>query len=74
MKVSEMINNLKEFIEKYGDVECFYATDEEGNDYHKLMFAPTRFYLTIDNEIVTHEDIIEDGYEDGEYKPICIVN
>ena len=74
MKVSEMIKNLVEFVAEYGDLECFFATDDEGNNYGKVMFVPTRLYLTIDNEIVQHEDIVEYEYEEGDYEPICIVN
>ena len=74
MKISEMIKNLVEFVAEYGDLECFFATDDEGNNYGKVMFAPTRMHTTIDGEIVTHEDIVEYEYEDGEYEPICIVN
>ena len=74
MKVSEMIKNLVEFVAEYGDLECFFATDDEGNNYGKVMFAPTCLYATVDGEIVTHEDIEEYEYEDDEYEPVCIVN
>lgn len=36
MKVSEMIKNLCDFIEKHGDLECWYAKDDEGNGYQEV--------------------------------------
>lgn len=74
MKVSKMIENLKEFIDNYGDLECWYAIDDEGNEYNEIYFEPSCLYATIDGEILTCEDIEENEYEDDEYKPVCIVN
>lgn len=74
MKISEMINNLQEFMSIHGDIECWYAEDDEGNYYHKVYYNPSLRYATVDKEIVTHEDIVEYEYEDGDYEQTCIIN
>lgn len=74
MKVSEMIKNLEEFIENYGDLECYYAVDDEGNDYCPVYFEPSCLYKTMEGEFGNTEDIETYGYEDDEYEPVCIVN
>lgn len=33
MKISEMINNLQEFKDEHGDLDCWYSRDDEGNGY-----------------------------------------
>ena len=45
IKISELINNLIEFQDSFGDLECWYASDDEGNDYHPLTYTPTLCYL-----------------------------
>ena len=45
MKVSEMIKNLQEFMEVHGDLECYYAIDDEGNTYHPVYYDPSMYYL-----------------------------
>jgi hypothetical protein len=74
MKVSQMIKNLQEFMKKHGDLDCWYATDDEGNEYHEVYFTPSYRYATVDGEMVSYEDIIEFEYEEGSYKPVCVVN
>ena len=41
MKISEMIKNLEEFKKEHGDLDCWYATDDEGNGYHTLFYSFT---------------------------------
>ena len=40
MKISDMIKNLYAFMDEHGDVDCWYAEDEEGNAYHPVYFDP----------------------------------
>ena len=74
MKISEMIENLKEFKEKHGDLECWYSVDDEGNAYHKLYYAPSKYYVDEYGEVCQLADIeyYEEDIED--YEAICIVN
>lgn len=74
MKISKMIKGLEEFMAEHGDLECWYATDDEGNAYRPVYYTPSKYYVNEDYEVCKLEDIeyYEEDVED--YKPICIVN
>ena len=81
MKVSEMIKNLQDFIEENGDIDCYYAEDDEGNGYKAVHYSPTLMYVDGDGGAYSIESIDEDrkdGYltdeEFAEFKKVCIVN
>lgn len=48
MKISEMIKNLQDFMNEYGDITCYYAVDDEGNDFKKIHYTPSPFYVDED--------------------------
>ena len=81
MKVSEMIKNLQEFMAENGDIDCYYAGDDEGNSYKDVHYSPTLMYVDKYGEAYSIESIEEDK-EDGyltdevfaEFKKVCIVN
>ena len=75
MKISEMINNLTAFMEKHGDLECWYAVDDEGNDYHPVYYDPSFRY--VDEEGTVYSDMEDLEYADlteSEVSPICLIN
>ena len=75
MKVSEMIKNLEEFKAEYGDLDCWYATDDEGNAYHEVYFDPSFRYIDEDGMVYNDEEDLEECevyMED--VTPICVVN
>lgn len=75
MKVSEMIKNLQEFIVEHGDLECWYARDDEGNGHQRVYYDPSLYYVDSDGEVYTNEEDLE--YFDltkEDVTPICIVN
>lgn len=76
MKVSEMIKNLQEFMEVHGDLECYYAIDDEGNAYHPVYYDPSMYYLDEYGDNIYHqEDWDETDEEDREnWTHICVVN
>ena len=75
MKVSEMIKNLQEFMADHGDLECWYAVDDEGNGYQKVHYTPSKYYVNDDDDEVRQiEDILYDEESVEDYEPICIVN
>lgn len=81
MKISEMIKNLQEFIEEHGDLDCYYAGDDEGNGYHEVYYSPTLMYVDDEGEaysIKSIEENKEDGYlseeEFDKFEKVCIVN
>ncbi len=59
MKISELINNLQTFLEENGDLEAWYASDDEGNGFYPVFCEPS---------VLTE-------YEDGELEsPVCCIN
>ena len=76
MKLKKYIEGLQKVLNEHGDIECYYARDDEGNGYQQVQFNGTVFYVRhlqhyID-EIYSDEDIEEENVE----KPIriCVVN
>lgn len=78
MKISDMIKNLYAFMDEHGDVECWYAEDEEGNGYQPVYFEPSLRYVN-EYKDVFQEEYLEDMDEEereelGELTKICVVN
>ena len=75
MKVSKMIKNLKEFMEEHGDLDCWYAVDDEGNGYSEVYFTPSFRYVDSDGEMYQDKEDLEECEVDIEdVTPVCIVN
>lgn len=75
MKISEMIQNLQEFKAKHGDIECWYAEDDEGNGYQEVYFTPSLRYVGLDGTTYQDEEDLEYcGISIDDVTPICIVN
>lgn len=75
MKISEMIKNLEEFKAEHGDIDCWYATDDEGNDYHEVYFDPSFRYVDEDGEMYVNEiELDECNMDIEDVTPICIIN
>lgn len=77
MKISEMIKNLQQFMEEHGDLECWYAKDDEGNGYQEIYYKPSLYYVDEDGEV--HQSLEEFGIDEEDVEdywiaPICIVN
>ena len=71
MKISKMIKNLQDFMNEYGDIDCYYAVDDEGNDYKEIYYTPSLFYVNEDGDVYSPEDA-EDNEDDFEL--VCVVN
>lgn len=74
MKISEMINNLQDFMAENGDIECWYATDDEGNEYHAVYFSPSKIYVDENGEVYELEDLEDYELDIEDVKPVCVVN
>ena len=75
MKVSEMIKNLTEFMTEHGDLDCWYAKDDEGNGYQSIYYEPSMYYVDEDGDVLHDEEDL--AYYDltlEDVTPICIVN
>ena len=82
MLLSTYIRHLQSFLEKEGDLECFYAADDEGNSYQSVGWAGTKMW-TFDSDsyrpdMYCKEDVESEEYKqelkDGSLKAICVVN
>jgi hypothetical protein len=83
MKLSEYIKSLQDFLKENGDMNCFYAIDDEGNGYQQVNYGGTLFYTENPDEYrpeLYQEDdfeyIIEHGYveEKEDLVTVCIIN
>lgn len=75
MKISKMIKNLQEFMAEHGDIDCYYAVDDEGNGYNAVYYNPTLMYINEYDDVFGQADYDEADEEDREsLMPICIVN
>ena len=75
MKVSEMIKNLQEFMDENGDLDCWFAENNEGSDYHEVYYSPCLYYTNKKGEvIVSFQDIDFDNEYINDMKQICVVN
>ena len=41
MKLSKLIENLQAIHKEYGDLDCVYAKDDEGNEFQLIHYEPT---------------------------------
>ena len=75
MKVSEMIKNLQKFMKDNGDLDCWYAVDDEGNGYQKVYYEPSLFYVGSNGEVYSNvKDLDDDGLSVEDVTKVCIVN
>ena len=75
MKISDMIKNLYAFMDEHGDLDCWYAEDEEGNAYHPVYFDPSLRYVNAYEDVYQEEDLVDEDPEDiAELTKICVVN
>ena len=74
MKISQMIENLQSFMSENGDLECYYAVDDEGNAYYEVYYEPSLYYMNQYGDIYSSRDIEyeEENFED--FEKICVVN
>lgn len=71
MKVGELIEQLSEYDP---EMEVLTATDEEGNNFHKVVTLELEMYVQDGREIeIHHPKDYEDGYYEGTYAPNCVV-
>lgn len=75
MKISQMIKNLEAVMLANGDLEVWYAVDDEGNAYHPIYFEPSVYYINQYGDVFQDEDLADEDPEDiAELQHICIVN
>ena len=67
VKLSEMIENLQKFMSEHGDVDCWWAVDDEGNEYKEVIYEPTLMYKNEHGDAYCQKDI-------DDVEKICIIN
>lgn len=77
MKLKEYIKRLQKLEKEVGDVELIYATDEEGNWFYEVDFAPSikRVYKEdLDKGSIDGLNIYDydDTNEEGDTTVVCI--
>lgn len=73
MKLSKYVEHLQGVLKNEGDLECVYATDEEGNGFHKVNYAGAIYYFeNLEDYYLEQVDVEElDEYPDA-LKAFCI--
>ena len=77
MKLKKYIEGLQAILEKHGNLECYYARDDEGNGYQQVGYDGSVLYA-IDrlehrtDSLYDVEDMEE--YPDDTFIPVCVVN
>ena len=56
MKLTQFINQLKEVKKKHGNIKVIYSSDDEGNAYHQIYFAPTPIEVKKFMDYMSDED------------------
>ena len=75
MNISEMIKNLEDVMSVHGDIEVWYAEDDEGNHYYPVHWSPSVYYANQYGDVFHEEDLEDEDPEDiAELERICIVN
>lgn len=75
MLLSKYIEGLQKFLNSEGDMECYYASDDEGNDYIHVSFNGSLRY-TYDDKAYRAETIDEEEIEEDDkfIRKICVIN
>ena len=55
MKVSDLIKRLQVLEKEYGDVQVITSSDDEGNSYSPIFYAPTPGNFDDDYNFITQD-------------------
>ena len=74
MTLRQYLEGLKKFVREHGDSEVVYASDEEGNSFHKVFYTPSAgFYKNGEYYPADQETIESIEKKFGkEHKAICV--
>lgn len=82
MKLSEYIKDCEKVLEKYGDLDLVYSSDDEGNEFQKVNWGPSagvfigeyRGEWIPEEDLQEHYDYINEDLEDDEKEEIPPIN
>lgn len=73
MKLTKYIEKLQELLNKHGDLELIYSSDDEGNSYDRIAYLPNIVYFDMNNrERICSEDLEE--WDESDYQKVICVN
>ena len=72
MKLKEYIAKLQELEAIHGDLELVYSSDDEGNSFSNVYYAPSVQFVDEEGEVINEEWIHE--YLPDEYQIVVCVN
>lgn len=70
IRISDLISRLAQIKEIHGDLECYYAIDDEGNRYCRVNFDADSIYLDEDNKIGSPTS----AEEAKNFRLVCCIN
>lgn len=70
IKLREYIQRLQELEKKVGDVPVVYASDEEGNQYRKVIYQPSAGKMTDAED--AHGTLVEFEFADIVEETNCV--
>lgn len=79
MKLSKYIASLQKFLKENGDLDCYYAIDDEGNGYQQVNWAGTKMLRykhsqSYRPDLLQTSDIEEYDYDPNDCIPVCVIN
>ena len=76
MKLSKYIAGLTKFMEEEGDLECYSASDDEGNSYQPVGYTGSKLFIREADRDEYHPDMYcqEDIDRDEPFISVCIIN
>ena len=78
MKLSKYIAGLQKIFDINGDLDCYYAIDDEGNGYQQVNYDGSLYFVSAcDINSYRPELYCEEDVADGEIKnpiKVCVVN
>lgn len=71
MKISQLIKNLELIRKQVGDLECWYAKDDEGNGFGKIFYDPSVVFIDANK---TYVDYIYEDDNIENCEQVVIIN
>ena len=71
MKLSKLIENLQAIHKEYGDLNCVYAKDDEGNGFQPIHYEPSVGEYDKEERYFEPQDVDNDEYV-VEINAVCV--
>ena len=61
MKISQFIKGLTAIKKELGNLDVIYSSDDEGNTYHQIYFAPTGVHVPELTDYMSGDSFVENA-------------